>query len=36
MLLVFYGLWFGYSFYKRFQGRSAEPEKEVLQFTRSS
>ena len=36
MLLVFYGLWFGYAFYKRARGRRGAPEKKVLQFTRSS
>jgi hypothetical protein len=36
MLLMFYGLWFGYSFYKRAQSGSAAPEKKVLQFTRTS
>jgi hypothetical protein len=36
MLVLFYGLWFGYSFYKRSASRRAEPEKKVLQFTRTS
>jgi hypothetical protein len=36
MLLVFYGIWFGYAFYKRAQGGTTASEKKVLQFTRSS
>jgi len=36
MLLVFYGLWFGYAFYRRSKQGKTAPEKKVLPFTRTS